>query len=311
MAERHSPSGASTTPQRLTIAVGLTLGFVLFEALAGYFSNSLALLTDAAHNFSDAFALALSWWALKMSARPADDARTFGYHRVGILVALVNAATLVGLALLIGYEALRRLTEPPEIHARTMIVVAAVGFVLNAGIAWSLRRASRDDVNLRSAFVHIAGDALSTVGVVAAGIGIALTRWEWLDPLASSGIALLILWSAWGIIRETVDILLEGAPRDVDVAAMLDDIQRVPGVRGVHDLHVWSISSNLRALSAHLLTADEPISAGAVIQRAVNDLLSQKYHIAHATLQLECVGCEPDLLYCELNPPAESQTRKV
>ncbi len=299
-AHHHVPSSSIT--RRLAIALGLTLGFVLVEAGAGYFANSLALLTDAAHNFSDAVALGLSWWALRLSARPANDTRTYGYHRAGILVALVNSGTLIGLSFVIGYEAIRRLNAPPEVHEQIMVVVAAVGFIINSSVAASLHRASQHDVNIRSAFVHMATDALATVGVLLAGVGIALFGWTWLDPFASVLIAALILWSAWGIVRETVDILLEGTPRDVDMNAMVRDVLKVEGVRGVHDLHVWSISSHLRALSAHLLTEDISISEGARVQREVNEMLLNRYSIAHATLQLESIGCEPDLLYCELNP---------
>ncbi len=297
----HAHSVDNTTPKRLAVALLLTLAFVLLETFAGLVSNSLALLTDAAHNFSDALALALSWWALRMSLRPANTARTYGYHRVGILVALVNAATLIALALLVGYEALQRLSAPPAVQEQIIIGVAAIGFLLNAGIAWSLQSASKDDVNVRSAFIHMAGDALSTIGVILAGIGIALFGWRGLDPAASVLIALLILWSAWGIVRETVDILLEATPRDIDMSAVVRDVMSIQGVRGVHDLHVWSISSSLRALSMHVLTENILIADGAPLQSAINHILVHQYGIAHATLQLECVGCEPDALYCELN----------
>jgi cobalt-zinc-cadmium efflux system protein len=284
------------------VALALTFAFVGVEALSGFFANSLALLTDAAHNFTDVVALGLSWYALRLTARRAHSGKTFGYHRAGILIALVNAATLIGLSLVIAFEAVRRLGAPPQVREQIIIVVAGLGFVINLGIALNLRRASRTDINVRSAFAHIAGDALSTLGVVIAGIGIALLGWNWLDPLVGILIAALILWSAWGIVRETVDILLEGTPRGVDMDAVVRDLLSVPGVRAVHDLHVWSISSNLRALSAHILTDDTSISEGARVQRDINDILLNKYDIAHATLQLECIGCEPDLLYCELNP---------
>lgn len=287
------------------IALVLTLAFVLLEALAGVASNSLALLTDAAHNFSDALALGLSWWALHISLRPANNERTYGYHRVGILVALANAATLIALSLLVAYEALQRLSAPPQVQEQIIIAVAVVGFFLNAAIAWSLQAASQHDVNVRSAFIHMAGDALSTIGVIIAGIGIAIFGWRWLDPAASILIAILILFSAWGIVRETVDILLESTPRDVDMSAVVRDIMGVESVRGVHDLHVWSISSSLRALSAHILTDNMSLEEGARVQRDINQRLIANFEIAHATLQLECRGCEPDLLYCKLTPDDE------
>jgi cobalt-zinc-cadmium efflux system protein len=186
------------------------------------------------------------------------------------------------------------------VQTTILIVVAAIAFVVNTGTALLVRRGSEHDLNLRSAFVHLAGDAVATLGAVVAGIGIALTGWQWLDPLASVFIGVLILWNAWGIVRETVEILLEGTPRDVDMSAMVRDMMQVDGVRGVHDLHVWSITQNMRALSAHVVTDDIPISEGAAIQAEIAELLRHKYSIAHATLQLECAGCDPDVLYCDL-----------
>jgi cobalt-zinc-cadmium efflux system protein len=183
-----------------------------------------------------------------------------------------------------------------------MTIVAALAFIVNLVTALLVRQGSDHDLNQRSAFIHLAGDALSTLGALVAGVLIMLTGWMILDPLVSVFIGLLIVWNAWLIIRESVEILLEGTPRDIDVNVMVTDIQHVPGVRGVHDLHVWSITQNMRALSAHVLVDDEPLSTGAEIQREINAVLQQRYNIAHATLQLECVGCEPDTLYCELSP---------
>jgi cobalt-zinc-cadmium efflux system protein len=303
----HTHSANSTTSTRLLLALALTALFVVFEAAAGFAANSLALLTDAAHNFTDVLALGLSWYAMRLTARPAYSGKTFGYHRAGILAALVNSATLVVIALGIFYEAYQRLLAPPQVQANILIGVAALAFIVNTGTAWLIRRGSENDLNVRSAFVHLAGDALSTLGALIAGIGIAFTGAQILDPLAGVLIAMLILLSGWGIVRETVSILLESTPRDIDMSAMVRDLLRVESVRSVHDLHVWSISSSLRALSAHVLTDDMPISAGARVQREINEILSKEYGIAHATLQLECAGCEPDLLYCDL-PATVAQT---
>ena len=294
------------TSRRLEIALLITALFVLGEGTAGIYSNSLALLSDAAHNFTDALALGLSLYALRLSQRPANHSKTFGYHRAGILAALVNAATLCGIAVLICYEALRRLVAPPAVQEDVIIVVALVAFVMNTVIAFALRQPGKHDLNVRSAFVHMAGDAVSTLGVFAAGIAIALTGLSGLDPLASILISAIIIWSSWGILRETVDILLEGTPRGIDMDAMLRDLMQIQGVYGVHDLHAWSISSNLRSLSAHVLTGDVSISAGAEIQREINQVLLQHYEIAHTALQLECEGCSPDALYCELGEPARA-----
>lgn len=284
---------------RFKVAIVLTVLFVMGEAAAGLYANSLALLSDAAHNFTDVLALGLSLYALYLSARPSNATKTFGYHRAGILAALVNATTLIGIALLIFYEAYERLVAPPPIQEQIMMIVAGVGFVINTSIAFFLRHFAQD-LNVRSAFIHMVGDALSTLGVVIAGFAIHLTGWEILDPLASVLIGVLIAVSSWGILREGINILLEGTPTGIDMEAMVRDLMGIDGVQGVHDLHAWSISSSMHALSAHVLTDDVSLSRGADIQREINQVLIERYHIGHTALQLECEGCSPDTLYCEL-----------
>lgn len=304
----HSHSHAHATnvnARRLLIALCITLAFVVFEIGAGLYANSLALLSDALHNVTDVIALALSWYALRVALRPANASKTFGYHRVGIVVALLNAVTLIFISFYIIYEAIERFMHPVPVQDTVLIVVSLIAFFVNAGTALLVLRGSENDLNQRSAFLHLAGDAVATLGAFLAGIGIFLTGWDWLDPLASIFIAVLILWSVGGIVREALDILLEATPRDVDVNALVNAMQSVRGVRGVHDLHVWSITQNLRALSAHILTDDVPISQGAQVQRDINALLHKQYGIAHATLQLECSGCEPDALYCEMEQAHE------
>lgn len=295
----------TTDTRRLWLALAITLAFVGVEAAAGLAANSLALLTDAAHNFTDVIALALTAYALWLARRPASSGRTYGYHRAGILIALLNSTTLALIALGIFAEAIRRLMHPPQVEETLLIGVGAVAFVVNAGTALLMWRGSQRDINVRSAFVHLAGDTLSTLGAVAAGVVMRFTGWMALDPLVSVLIGLLILRGAWQIIRETVDILLENAPRDIDMPGLVSDLKQLPGVRGVHDLHVWSITDHMRALSAHLLVDDMPISRAAPIQSAVNDILLHRYNIAHAALQLECEGCEPDLLYCDWTAEGE------
>lgn len=307
----HSHAHATNVnAQRMLIALGITLAFVVFEIAAGVYANSLALLSDALHNVTDVVALALSWYALRIALRPANASKTFGYHRVGIVVALFNAFLLVLISLYVLYEAVVRLMNPLPVQDNVLIVVSLIAFFVNAGTALLVMRGSEHDLNQRSAFLHLAGDALATLGAFAAGIGIWLTGWDWLDPLASILIAVLILWNVVGIVRGALDILLEGTPRDVDVNALVAAMQGVRGVRGVHDLHVWSIAQDLRALSAHILTDDVSISQGARVQRDINALLHEQYGIAHATLQLECSGCEPDALYCELEQAHEHSDRK-
>ena len=287
--------------RRLALSLIITLLFVFVEIAAGLFSNSLALLTDAAHNFTDVLALALSWWALRLTSQPANHEKTYGYHRAGILAALANSTTLVVIALGIFYEAYQRLLNPPEVQADVLIGVGVIAVVINLVTALLVRRGAEHDLNIRSAFLHLMGDVLSTIGAVIAGIIIRYTNWNWLDPLVSVLIGVLILWSAWIIVREAIDILMEGTPTDIDMDSMIQEITAVNGVRSVHDLHVWSITQAMRTLSAHLVTDDMSISTGALIQAQVSEVLEKGYSISHATLQLECQDCVPNLLYCDIS----------
>ena len=296
----HISDLSRSTTRRLAISLGLTVALVAVEVTAGLFANSLALLTDAVHNVTDVLALALTWWALRAAIKPAHAGKTYGYHRAGILVALVNSTILGLIALGIFYDAYRRLLAPPDVKADVLIGVGAAAVVLNLVTALLIRRGSQHDLNLRSAFLHLLGDVFSTLGAVAAGIIIHFTDLNWLDPLVSIFIGLLILWNAWGILRESLNILMEGTPADVDVDAVVTSILQVEGVRGVHDLHIWSITRSMRTLSAHILTDDISISEGTKIQIAVSEILNHTYGITHATLQLECEGCYQVDLYCDI-----------
>lgn len=287
-----------STTRRLALSLGITLAFVVIEVLAGVFANSLALLTDAAHNFTDVLALALTGWALWIATKPAHSGKTYGYHRAGILVALVNSTTLALIALGIFYEAYKRFLDPPEVQAGILIWVGLAAVVVNLVTALLVRRGAEHDLNLKSAFLHLMGDVLSTLGAVVAGVAIRFTGWNWLDPLVSVLIGFLILWNAVGILRESLHILMESTPADVDMDSLRRDILAVEGVRGVHDLHVWSLDSQMRFLSAHLVTADVTVSAGAEIQSAVGQMLADRHAIRHVTLQLECAECANNGLYC-------------
>jgi cobalt-zinc-cadmium efflux system protein len=296
----HLREAARETTVRLSWSLGITLAFVIFEAAAGYFANSLALLTDAAHNLTDVIALGLSWFAIRITTQPANAQKTYGYHRAGILVALLNSTTLILISLGIFYEAYQRFISPQEVQSGILIVVGLIAVVINLVTALLVHRGSESDLNLRSAFVHLMGDVLSTIGAVVAGVIIYFTGANWLDPFVSVLIGILILYNAWGILRDAIDILLESTPRDVDMKKMVGEITQLDGVLGVHDLHVWSLTQNLRTMSAHILTEDISVSAGAEIQNRINDLVYHRYNIAHATLQLECVDCHPDSLYCRM-----------
>ena len=297
----HFGDLASQTTKRLALSLGLTAAFVVIEIIAGIFGNSLALLTDAAHNFTDVIALGLSWYAVKLATQPAHAGKTFGYHRVGILVALVNSTTLVLIALGIFYEAYQRFLAPSKVDSTILIGVGTLAFFINLGTAWLVKSGSDHDLNLRSTFLHLMGDVLSTLGAVIAGIIIAFTNWNWLDPFVSVLIGVFILWNAWGILRQSIHILLESAPENIDMNKMVDTLLKVDGVRGIHDLHVWSINEGLQLLSAHIVTEDISMSAGLLIQQNINGLLSHQYNIQHATLQLECEGCQQSLLFCDIS----------
>ena len=299
----HSHFGdlATQTTKRLLLSLSLTAGFVLVEVIAGIFGNSLALLTDAAHNFTDVIALGLSWYALKIATKPANAGKTFGYHRVGILVALVNSTTLILIAFGIFYEAWHRFLAPPVVDSVILIGVGTLAFLINAGTAWLVKDGSDHDLNLRSAFLHLMGDVMSTLGAVIAGVIIYFTQWNWLDPLVSVLIGGFILWNAWSILRQSIHILLESTPENIDMKEMVEKLHTVEGVRSVHDLHVWSINENMRMLSAHIVTDDISMRECSLIQQDINELLAHGYNIQHATLQIECEGCGNGLLYCDFD----------
>ena len=299
----HSHYGdfANQTTKRLALSLILTAVFVIVEVVAGIWGNSLALLTDAAHNFTDVIALGLSWYALRIAAKPANEGKTFGYHRVGILVALINSTTLILIAFGIFYEAWRRLITPPEVDSTILIGVGAVAFLINAGTAWLVQKGSEHDLNLRSAFLHLMGDVLSTLGAVIAGIIIAFTAWNWLDPMVSILIGGFILFNAWSVLKQTIHILLESTPENIDITEMVTNLRGVDGVRDIHDLHVWSISENLRMLSAHIVIDNVSIGEGVSIQHNINEMLTHSYNIRHATLQLECEGCQSNELFCQMS----------
>jgi cobalt-zinc-cadmium efflux system protein len=286
---------------RLRLSLLLTLAFVTLEAVAGYFAQSLALLSDAGHNFADAAALALSWYAVRMAGKPATRGMTFGFHRVGILAALLNSAALVVVAVLIFWEAAVRLRQPADVQGGLMIGVAAVAVAINLLIG-SWLHGHAHDLNIRSAYWHMIGDALSACGVILAGIVIATTGYTLADPLISMLIGLLILASSWGILRESVTVLLEGTPAGLDMAAVESTIKAVPGVIAAHDLHVWMIGAGVIACSCHVVVAEQTISSGQQVLRAVAAALTAQFRINHTTIQVEVEGCDPNAMYCNVAP---------
>src|SRR3989441_8723902 len=286
---RHHGNERATRILRFSLVV--TLAYIVLLVVAGIRAHSLALLSEAGHNLSDFFALMLSLFAVYLESRPPSSTKTYGYHRAGVLAALVNAVSLVAVSFLIFYEAFRRLQTPVQVHATVMIGVAAAGVVMNGVIALLLYRSGRD-VNIRSAFLHEIGDTLSTAAVIVGGWAILTTGQNWIDSALSFGIGALILWSGFGIVRETLNILLEGTPRGIKRGRVETAIRAIDGVNDVHDLHVWSIGSETRALSCHISIADIPPSVSERILRDVKERLLHDFHIDHTTIQFEHVVCE-------------------
>ncbi len=287
----HGSHGQRRTLLILQISLGVTLAYIVLLVVSGIRAHSLALLSEAGHNLSDFLALLLSWVAVYLQSRPPSATKTYGYHRAGVLVALVNAASLMGVSFLIFYEAFRRLQKPEPVHAGTMMIVAAAGVVMNGAITLLLWRSDRD-VNIRSALVHEIGDTLSTAAVIVGGWAIMATGQVWIDSALSVGIGALILWSGFGIVRETLNILLEGTPRGVKLKLVEEAMRAVDGVNDVHDLHVWNIGSETRALSCHISIADIPPSASERILRDLKECLHHDFRIDHTTIQFEHEVCE-------------------
>jgi len=280
----HGP----TSGRKFWVALLVTLAFVAGEALAGWRAHSLALLSDAGHNLSDALALGLAAFALWIAQRPASATSTFGYHRVAILTALFNALTLMVLAVFIGIEAVQRFLHPEPVAGALMIGVALLAVLMNTVIARALSGDAEHSLNARAAYIHMAGDALSSAAVVVAGIVIHFTGWPYADPLVSFLIAVFIAYTAWGIVRDATDILLENTPKGVDVEALIADIQSIPPVRNVHDLHIWTVGDGLNFLSCHVaLPADCTLMECAAVVDAITLRLHDDFGIGHATIQTE------------------------
>ena len=288
----HTHSHGHGTGKVLAWSLLATSLFVLVEFVAGIQAHSLALISDAGHNVTDALSLALAWFGFYLQSKPADEIKTFGYQRAGVLAAFVNALTLLVLSAWIFYEGYNRLLHPVAVQERTMIAVAGLGILLNAGIMWGLRIARQNDLNVRSAFVHMLGDLLGSIAIIVGAVAMIYTGWHQIDPALSMVIALLIIWTARDIIKESLNILLEGLPRGIDLTSVVGAMRGVEGVLDVHDLHIWSLGSSTHALSCHVLIEDLPPSASDSTLRQLNQVLCDRFHIRHTTVQFEHVGCE-------------------
>jgi cobalt-zinc-cadmium efflux system protein len=291
------------TGSRLKWSLAITGVFVAIQVWAGFRAHSLALLSDAGHNFTDAVALFLSWFGVYLQSKPADEIKTYGYHRAGVLAAFVNALTLIALSAWIFYESLARLRNPQPVNQTIMLAVAALALVMNGGIMLSLRAASKDDINVRSAFIHMLGDALGSVAIIAGALVIKFTGWVRVDAALSIALAALIVWTAWDIIRESLNILLEGLPRGIHLNHVGAAMKGVNGVLDVHDLHIWSLGSSTHALSCHVLIEDVPLSSSDAILRGLNHLLADRFRIFHTTVQFEHVSCAISESGCAIPVP--------
>ncbi len=291
------------TGKVLRWSLGATVVFVLVEVLAGVQAQSLALLSDAGHNFTDALALMLALLGVYFGAKPADERKTFGYQRAGVLAAFVNALALLILSAYIAWESVHRFRQPREVDETTMFIVAGLGLLLNASIMWGLRGHHQHDLNVRAAFLHMLGDALGSVGILVGAWMIRETRWLWIDPALSLIIAALIVWTAWDVLRDSLNILLEGLPRGMRLIAVAAAVRRVEGVLDVHDLHIWSLGSNAHALSCHVLIDDMPPSESGAILGRINDVLCSRYQIHHTTIQFEHQPCSLQDEPCSIADP--------
>ncbi|MFH0914087.1 MAG: cation diffusion facilitator family transporter [Chloroflexota bacterium] len=293
----------------LKIALAIIVVIMIAEVIGGILSNSLSLLGDAGHMMVDALALGLSLFAMTLARRPVTATRTYGYHRAEIIAALINGTTLVVVSLYIFYEAYQRFQDPPEVRTPLMLTVAAIGLAANLAGVFLLRE-SHGSLNIKAAFWHIVGDTISSVGVILAGVIIALTGWYVADPIMAVFIGIIILWGAVRIVRESADILLEAVPRHLQTEEVIGAIKEITGVDDVHDVHIWTITSGLHALSAHLLVKEQMVSDSSTIVEKVNRYLAQNFNIRHTTLQVECQTCTAECV-CNLPPIPEAQAHEV
>ena len=289
MGHGHSHTPAGKNKKRLAIVLALTTAYLIAEVVGGLLTHSLALLADAGHMLTDVAGLGLALLAIQFAERPATPERTYGFYRVEILAALTNGVVLIGISIYILYEAYQRFRNPPEIHSGVMLAVAAVGLAVNIVGIYLLRAASEESLNMKGAYFEVLSDMLTSIGVIVAAIIMLTTGWYYADPIISAGIGLFILPRTWMLLKDAVGVLLEGTPSDVNLASLRESIAGVRGVASVHDLHVWSLTSGINAMSVHTVLADHALHdevLAAVQKRVMHD-----FKIAHATVQVECQGC--------------------
>ena len=287
MGHAHSP--AAGNKKKLAFVFGLTLLYLIAEVIGGLLTHSLALLADAGHMLTDVAGLGLALFAIRFAERPATPERTYGYYRVEILAAVINAVVLIGISLYILYEAYERFRNPPAVQSGTMLIVAAIGLVVNLVGLFILRKGSEESLNMKGAYFEVLSDMLTSIGVIVAGVIMLATGWYYADPLISAGIGLFILPRTWALLKEAVGVLLEGTPTDVNLSLLRESISKEQGVAGVHDLHVWSLTSGVNALSVHAVLADG--AKHDEVLAAVRKCVTHEFKVAHATIQVERQGC--------------------
>ena len=308
MAHHHNHHHHShSVSRKLSIATVANLIVVVAELSVGFYAGSLALVGDALHNLTDSVALIIALVALRLERRPPTTEKSFGYHRAGILAAFINAGLLMAFTLLIFKEAFERLQHPHAVQPTLMLITAAIALAVNSATAWSIHRDSRHDVNIRGAFVHMIGDAVSSAGIIVAALIIRATGSPQWDAIISVFIGVLILWSSYGVLKESVNLLLEGTPAGIDPDEVTQAIGRIEGIHGVHHLHIWALGPSSPALSAHLMVGDVPVKTTGPLRDRVADMLLHEYRIAHCTIQFEFTECAPDDPFCV---PFTSKTAK-
>ncbi len=287
----HQHSHQRHLQGKFRFAVVLTTFVLVVEVIGGILSNSLALLSDAAHVFSDSLSLIMSWLAIYLSTRPATSSRTYGYHRTEVFAAFINGVSLIAISGWIFYEAIQRFIEPEPVKSKEMLVVATFGFIANMVIVWLFHGEGHKNLNVRSAVLHVIGDALASVGVIVGGVVIYYTNWFVVDPILSCAIGLVVLVGAVRVTKEAVHILLEGSPKHADAQKVAACISAIDSVKDVHDMHIWSLCSNYLALSTHVSIAEDANKSGHQLRQEINDKLQTQFGIFHTTIQIEQPGC--------------------
>jgi cobalt-zinc-cadmium efflux system protein len=281
----HLANDRSASQRVLFIVLAITFIYMIAEAIGGYLANSLALISDAGHMFTDVAALALSLLAVRFASRPATPGKTYGFYRLEILAALVNGASLIVLSLLICFEAYQRLRHTEEVKGWTLIIISSGGLIVNIVSAYLLAKGQKEALNVRGAFLHVMGDLLGSVAAIVAGVFVIWRGWKWADPAFSVVISILIIYSSWRLVADAVNILLEGTPSHINIAAVEEAMRTVAGVRDVHDLHIWTITSGRHAITVHVVVNEAGESYR--ILRELRELLAKRFALSHSTIQVE------------------------